>query len=45
MPQSSEEIAQIVKIGTTVMLMISCGVIGLVLFLHQKLVKEKYNKF
>lgn len=40
MNQSTEEIAQIIKIGTTAMLSMAVVVISLVLYFHQKMVKN-----
>jgi hypothetical protein len=39
MNQSTEEIAQIIKIGTTVMLLGASFVIGMVLYLHKKMMQ------
>jgi hypothetical protein len=39
MNQSPEEIATIIKIGTSVMLMMASLVIGLVIYFHKKLMK------
>lgn len=39
MNQNSEEVAQIIKIGTAAMLFGASIVIGLVLYLHGKMVK------
>ncbi len=41
MNQSPDEIAQIIKIGTTAMLFMAAVVIGLVLYFHKKMVSEK----
>ena len=43
MTQSAEEIAQIIKLGTTVMLTLASVVIGLVLYFHQKIVKARFK--
>lgn len=39
MNQSTEEIALIIKIGTSAMLLMAGVVIGLVLYFHKKMVK------
>jgi heme/copper-type cytochrome/quinol oxidase subunit 2 len=43
MSQSAEEIAQIIKIGTTAMLTLAFVVIGMVLYFHQKMVKARFK--
>jgi hypothetical protein len=43
MNQNAEEIAQIIKIGTTAMLLMAGVVIGLVLYFHQKMVKARFK--
>ncbi len=39
MDLQTQEIAQIIKIGTTIMLMGACFVIGMVVYLHKKMLK------
>jgi hypothetical protein len=45
MNQSTEEIAQIIKIGTMAMLLMAVVVIGLVLYFHNKMMKVNNSQY
>jgi hypothetical protein len=45
MVNSTQEIAEIIKVGTAAMLLAASFIVGMVLYLHNKMIKVNQRKF